>query len=124
MKLWYHLRGHRFEGLKFKRQKPFGSYIVDFICLDRLLIVELDGGQHSEQMQYDQRRDDWLRAQGYTVLRFWNNQVLQELPAVLECIRLAALAGRPSPPTPLPPAHPTKATAPSRGPRAGEGQQD
>ena len=97
-RLWYHLRAHRFLGLKFKRQKPLGRYIVDFVCLEQRLIIEIDGGQHSEQLRYDQRRDTWLRSQGYTVLRFWNNDVMQQLGSVLEKIRCAL----PSPPTPLP----------------------
>jgi very-short-patch-repair endonuclease len=97
-RLWYHLRAHRFMGLKFKRQKPMGSYIVDFVCVERRLIIELDGGQHAEQTAYDQRRDAWLSNQGYTVLRFWNNEVMQELEGVLEKIRLAlTLSPSPSP---------------------------
>lgn len=88
-RLWYHLRAHRFMDLKFKRQKPIGHYIVDFVCLEHRLIVELDGGQHAEQVTYDQKRDAWLRSQGYTVLRFWNNDVMQQLDAVLEQIRCA-----------------------------------
>ena len=100
-RLWFHLRAHRFMNLKFKRQKPIGRYIVDFVCVERMLIVEIDGGQHSEQIEYDQRRDDWLRSQGYIVLRFWNNDVMQQLEGVLEQIRLAAI-GEPSPPAPLP----------------------
>lgn len=95
-RLWYHLRAHRFMGLKFKRQKPVGRYIVDFVCLEHRLIVELDGGQHAEQIAYDQDRDEWLRGQGYTVLRFWNNDVMQNLEGVLEQIRLA-LSPNPSP---------------------------
>lgn len=95
-RLWYHLRAHRFQGLKFKRQKPIGRYIVDFICLERKLIIEIDGGQHSEQMEYDQHRDMWLREQGYTVLRFWNNEVMQQLEGVLEQIRIT-LSPDPSP---------------------------
>ncbi|HEX5336886.1 MAG TPA: endonuclease domain-containing protein [Gallionella sp.] len=90
-RLWYHLRAHRFMGLKFKRQKPLGRYIVDFICTERRLIVEIDGGQHAEQVEYDRQRDAWLRGQGYTVLRFWNNEVMQQLEAVLEQIRGAVL---------------------------------
>ena len=74
LRLWYLLRAHRFMDLKFKRQKPIGRYIVDFVCVERLLIVELDGGQHAEQVGYDQLRDAWLRGQGYTILRFWNNR--------------------------------------------------
>lgn len=100
-RLWYHLWAHRFMKLKFKRQKPMGSYIVDFICEERMLIVEVDGGQHTEQLVYDQRRDAWLRGQGYTVLRFWNNEVMQQLDGVLEKIRLVCFS-EPSPPTPLP----------------------
>jgi very-short-patch-repair endonuclease len=88
-RLWYQLRAHRFMDLKFKRQKPLGPYIVDFVCLERRLIVELDGGQHAEQAVYDQQRDQWLRNQGYQVLRFWNNDVMQQLDAVLEQIRCA-----------------------------------
>src|SRR3990172_5216300 len=87
-RLWYQLRAHRFLGLKFKRQKPMGCYIVDFVCVERWLIIELDGGQHAEQATYDQQRDEWLRSQGYTVLRFWNNEVMQQLEGVLEQIRL------------------------------------
>jgi very-short-patch-repair endonuclease len=56
-RLWYHLRAHRFMGLKFKRQKPIGRYIVDFVCMERRLIIELDGGQHAEQLGYDQQKD-------------------------------------------------------------------
>ena len=95
-RLWYHLRAHRFLGLKFKRQKLIGRYIVDFVCMERRLIIELDGGQHAEQVGYDQQRDAWLRSQGYTVLRFWNNEVMQQLEGVLERIRLTLSPG-PSP---------------------------
>jgi very-short-patch-repair endonuclease len=87
-RMWYHLRAHRFMGLKFKRQKPLGHYIVDFVCEEQRLIIEIDGGQHAEQVEYDQHQDAWLRSQGYTVLRFWNNEVMQQLESVLEQIRL------------------------------------
>ncbi|MFZ3017205.1 MAG: endonuclease domain-containing protein [Gallionella sp.] len=97
-RLWYHLRAHRFMGLKFKRQKPMGRYIVDFVCMERRLIIEIDGGQHAEQVEYDKRRDAWLRSQGYTVLRFWNNEVMQQLEGVLEQVRCAlTLSPNPSP---------------------------
>jgi very-short-patch-repair endonuclease len=98
-RLWYHLRAHRFMGLKFKRQKPVGCYIADFVCCERRLIVEVDGGQHAEQAAYDRQRDAWLRSQGYTVLRFWNHDVMQQLEGVLEQIRRAV---EPSPLAPLP----------------------
>ena len=87
-KLWYHLRAHRFMGLKFKRQQPMGYYIVDFVCIEHKLIIELDGGHHQQQMEYDQQRTDWLNSQDYTVLRFWNHDVLQQIEVVLERVRL------------------------------------
>ena len=96
-RLWYYLRAHRFMGLKFRRQKPIGPYIVDFVCHERHLIVEVDGGQHAGQTEYDSRRDAWLRQQGFTVLRFWNHDVLAQSEAVLEQIRQAALSLNPSP---------------------------
>ncbi|MGL6160311.1 endonuclease domain-containing protein [Microbulbifer sp.] len=96
-KLWYHLRAHRFMGLKFKRQKPIGHYIVDFACMNPKLIIKLDGDQHLDQGNYDHRRDSWLRDQGFEVLRFWNNQALSETSAVLEMIRQRVLALSPNP---------------------------
>jgi len=87
-------------GLKFKRQKPVGRYIVDFICHERRLIVEVDGGQHAQQTDDDHERDTWLREQGYRVLRVWNHEVMQQLDGVLERLPLIALS--PSPPSPLP----------------------
>jgi len=87
-RLWYSLRGHRFLGLKFKRQKIIGPYIVDFVCLEHFLVVELDGGQHL-QSQKDELRDRALQLRGYRVLRFWNHDVLGNTQAVLEAIRLA-----------------------------------
>ncbi|NSL55645.1 endonuclease domain-containing protein [Uliginosibacterium aquaticum] len=91
-RLWYYLRGHRFQGLKFRRQKPMGPYIVDFVCIERRLVIELDGGQHADAQACDAARDAWLAAQGYRVLRFWNHEVTQELAAVLEKIRLTVEA--------------------------------
>jgi len=75
--------------LKFKRQKPIGPYIADFACTEYKLIIECDGGQHGNTS--DQRRDDWFIANDYTVLRFWNNAVLQETESVLEQIRQTIL---------------------------------
>ena len=72
---WKHLRLRQFKGYKFRRQQPIGKYIVDFACLEKRLIIEVDGGQHSEQTAYDLERDTWLESQGFSVLRFWNNQV-------------------------------------------------
>jgi very-short-patch-repair endonuclease len=77
--------------MKFKRQKPIGYFIVDFVCHECNLIIELDGGQHAENIEYDAARDAWLRGQGFTVLRFWNNDVMQKIESVLEAIRIATL---------------------------------
>ena len=98
IKLWYYLRAHRFMSLKFKRQKPIGQYIVDFVCIEQKLIIELDGGQHVAQIDYDENRTRFLDSEGYRVLRFWNNQVLQEMEGVLEAIRTEIALS----PTPLP----------------------
>lgn len=76
-RLWYLLRAHRFAGVKFNRQAPIGKYVVDFVCYDRKLIIEADGGQHAGNAA-DQRRDDWFTSQGFRVLRFWNNDVLKK----------------------------------------------
>jgi very-short-patch-repair endonuclease len=77
------------DGLKFRRQHPLGSYIVDFVCLEKRLIVELDGGQHAEQVNSDTERTAWLEAHGFRVLRFWNHDVLRDTEAVKEVISKA-----------------------------------
>ncbi len=84
--LWYHLRAKRFEGLKFRRQEPIGNYIVDFVCYEKCVIIECDGGQHIERKKQDQSRDQWFQKQGYRVLRFWDHDVLQNTSEVLEKI--------------------------------------
>lgn len=83
--LWYNLRANRL-GFKFKRQVPMGTYIVDFVCLEKRLIIELDGGQHLDRQAYDLKRTDWLQSQGFKVMRFWNHDVLQQTTSVLEVI--------------------------------------
>jgi very-short-patch-repair endonuclease len=75
-RLWYLLRAHRFGGVKFNRRVPIGPYVVDFVCFNRKLIIEADGGQHADSPG-DRRRDEWLRGEGFRVLRFWNNDVLK-----------------------------------------------
>ena len=89
--LWKHLRQRQFEGLHFRRQVPIGSYFADFLCHQYKLIVEIDGGHHnsSTQTEYDKTRDDFLRDQGFQVLRFWNNDVMGNLEGVLSSIRMA-----------------------------------
>ena len=84
--LWARLRSRRFRAVKFRRQHPMGPYIVDFVDQEHGLIVELDGGQHTEQQAYDERRTRWLESRGFTVLRFWNSEVLASLDSVLDAI--------------------------------------
>ena len=86
-KLWKYLRAKQFGGLKVRRQEPIGKYIVDFVCYEECLVIELDGGQHSEERNRDDERDRWLRGEGFKVLRFWNNEVLENMEGVLEVIR-------------------------------------
>ena len=98
-KLWVLLRGRHLCGAKFRRQHPIGPYIADFCCVERGLVVELDGGEHLSQIKADQRRTVFIERQGYRVLRFWDNEVLTDAEAVLECI-IRALDG--PHPCPLP----------------------
>jgi very-short-patch-repair endonuclease len=84
MRLWSRLRRKQVDGHRFRRQVPLGSYVVDFACLEARLIVEVDGGQHGER---DAARTAWLEAQGFRVLRFWNNDVLENTDGVIEAIR-------------------------------------
>jgi very-short-patch-repair endonuclease len=92
-RLWRHLRGKNLEGLRFRRQHPIGRYIVDFVCLEKRLVLEIDGGQHGEEAGQikDNERDHWLRTEGYQVLRFWNNDVLTNLEGVMDMIRANVL---------------------------------
>lgn len=83
--LWQSLRKEQLS-VKFRRQHPFAPYIVDFVCLERKLIVELDGGQHADKLSYDKQRDLFLQSMGYTVLRFWNNEVFENTAGVLAVI--------------------------------------
>ncbi|MDW9373167.1 endonuclease domain-containing protein [Sinorhizobium meliloti] len=88
VKLWNELRAHRLMGLGFRRQVPIAGYIVDFACAGHRLIVEVDGSQHAgaEQADYDRRRTQCLEARGWTVLRFWNDDVLRGIDNVCEHI--------------------------------------
>ena len=85
LRLWRLLRDRRLNGIKFRRQVPLGPYIVDFLCVGAKLIVEADGSQHAESVR-DNVRDAYLANQGWKVLRFWNNEVLQNREGVLETI--------------------------------------
>ena len=85
-RLWWHLRARQLNGVKFRRQQPVGPYVADFCALDPKLLIEVDGGQHMERAEQDAQRSSYLRRCGYTVLRFWNDDVLQRTEAVLEKI--------------------------------------
>ncbi len=98
--LWHHLRNRALMGWKFRRQNPVGPYIVDFACLECRLAVELDGGQHAAAGR-DGARTRYLEGQGFLVLRFWNNEVLEHqeavLAAIFDALRSRALAPAPAP---------------------------
>ena len=96
-KLWYRLRSRQIGGHKFRRQHQVGNFIADFVCPETMLIVEIDGGQHNDQVQRDSARTAALSSMGYRVLRFWNNEVVENIEAVLDVIRLALEC-----PSPLP----------------------
>ena len=85
-RLWARLRARQLCGAKFRRQHPIGRFIADFCCPEHGLVVELDGGQHAMQAEADQRRSAFLRRRGFRVLRFWDNQVVEDIDAVLEQI--------------------------------------
>src|SRR4051812_11128106 len=97
-RLWLHLSRRQLDGYKFSRQMPVGSFVCDFLCRETKLIVEVDGGQHS-QSQRDERRTAFLEEQGYRVIRFWNNEVLENLEGVLDAIG-EALKSSPTPQSP------------------------
>ena len=101
--LWGILRGRQVSGCKFRRQHPFGDYILDFVCLENKLIIEVDGGQHSECEEYDTARTMALQKSGFQVVRFWNNDVLQEIEPVKEKIWLAVQERNNTHPHPDPP---------------------
>ena len=97
-KLWQHLRGEQL-GVKFRRQHPFQGYILDFVCLECQLVIEVDGSQHADGAARDAARTDVLERAGFRVVRFWNNEVLVQMDAVVECI-VRELNPSPSCPSP------------------------
>lgn len=100
-RLWHRLRYKQIDGHRFRRQVPIGPYIADFACLASRLLIEIDGGQHSDRADHDGKRTAWLESRGYVVVQFWNNDVLSNTDGVIEMIR-AKLAS-PSTPHPNPP---------------------
>lgn len=97
LRLWFFLRDRRLAGHKFRRQWPIGSYVADFACVEHALVVELDGSQHGGAS--DDARTSSLHGAGYRVLRFWDNDVLQQTEAVLDVILAELTSGLPSPQT-------------------------
>jgi very-short-patch-repair endonuclease len=100
--LWRHLRNRELGGWKFRRQYPVGTYIVDFICVEKNVVIEVDGGQHAENEALDLQRSAYLNKMGYRVLRFWNNEVLIETEAVLTAIFAILADGKQNSPSPQP----------------------
>ena len=96
--LWRHLRTRQLRGWKFRRQYPIAGFIADFACVEAGLVIELDGGQHAEQVDYDRMRADRLNDVGYRVLRFWNHEVLGNMEGVIDSIIAAMLQPHPNPP--------------------------
>jgi very-short-patch-repair endonuclease len=84
--LWYYLRNRKFQNYKFRRQHILCGYIVDFVCLDKKLVIELDGGQHIDKAEYDSARTIKLEADGFQILRFWNDAIFHNIDSVLETI--------------------------------------
>ncbi len=84
-RLWNLLKNRQFHNLKFKRQQPIGDYIVDFICKEAKIIIEIDGGQHNEpeNIEYDKTRTEYLNNLGYKVIRFWNNEIYENIEGVV-----------------------------------------
>jgi very-short-patch-repair endonuclease len=111
-KLWFALKDRRFNTTEFRRQAPIGNYIADFACFELRLILEVDGGQHADSTS-DEQRDRWFAANGFRVLRFWNNEVLSNLSGVLERISLE-IATTPHPASRL--------RSPPPSPAGGEGE--
>ena len=91
-RLWRELRRRQIHGYKFRRQCAIGDYVVDFVFLEKRIVIELDGGQHANTTDYDEQRTNWLEAQGFRVMRFWNNDVMRQTDAVLRNIEAALLS--------------------------------
>jgi very-short-patch-repair endonuclease len=101
--LWCHLRMRQLSGHKFRRQYAIQNFIIDFVCIERRLAIELDGSQHFSQSDYDAARTGILEAQGYRVLRFWNNELFENMEGVLEVILAALEENKDNPHPSLPP---------------------
>jgi very-short-patch-repair endonuclease len=94
LRLWSAIRRRQLDGLRFRRQVPLGRFVVDFVCYDVRLVVELDGGQHSDSQDDDAARTQWLESRGFRVVRFWNHEVFENLNGVLDVIGETAASYR------------------------------
>jgi very-short-patch-repair endonuclease len=97
LRLWLQLKNRKLGGFKFRRQHPIPPYIVDFVCIEQKLIVELDGGQHAEQAASDAERTVFLESKGFLIIRFWNDEALKQTDIVLEEILRQLNAPHPGP---------------------------
>ncbi len=113
-RLWQHLRNRRLGNHKFRRQVWIGPFIADFLCMDAMLVVEVDGSQHIGDVAYDADRNAYLANKGYRVIRVWNNDVMQRMDDVLAAI-LSALGSVPSPSHPAAPGGPLPLPVGERG---------
>ncbi len=95
--LWQRLRDRELCGFKFRRQHPIGPFIIDFACVEKRLVIELDGGQHTERQELDASRSRYLQERGYRIIRFWNHEVLKEGESVLNAILSCLNDNSPSP---------------------------
>ncbi len=85
-KIWHSIKGKKIKNHRFRRQHPIGPYIVDFVCLENRIVIEIDGGQHAWQKETDEKRTKWLESEGYRVIRFWNNQIMNEFNGVIQIL--------------------------------------
>jgi very-short-patch-repair endonuclease len=99
LRLWNRLRARSIDNHKFVLQQPVGRYVVDFICSEKRLVIEFDGGQHADSVR-DRVRDQWFREHNYRILRFWNNDIISNMDGVLETIATALYANAPPHPVP------------------------
>ena len=100
-RLWHVLRGRQMHGYKFRRQHPFLDFVLDFVCVDARLVLEVDGGQHGENEQADKARTKRLELAGFRVLRFWNNEVMENIEGVYEVVLQTLKEPHPHPDPPL-----------------------
>ena len=112
--VWRRLRSKSFNGFRFRRQAAIGEYIADFVCFSPRVVLELDGGQHADQVEADEQRSAWFRSQGFVVLRYWNHQVAEDWD-VIEQELYAALTRDEKTPHPNPPPQGGREPEPTAG---------